>query len=299
MKPSKIAKKITTRAGLAQRVAAWRAEGKIVGFTSGSFDIIHAGHVAYLEKAKEQCDILIAAVNTDASVKSYKGEDRPLIPEEYRVKMMAALESIDYVFTFDERRNRKNLEVLKPSLYIKAGDYTPAELTSSDVVKKYGGDILILPLEEGFSTTNLIDKIVAVFGGQEAYGQQAASKAVTTQEATVKASTESREPAKAVLIDRDGTINEELEFLHEPEKFKLTSQAGEGLKKFQELGYKIVVITTQGGIGLGYFTKEDFYKVNGEMFKQLKPYDIVIDKIYFATKAKTEAGGNPKEALIE
>ncbi|MBI1833738.1 MAG: HAD-IIIA family hydrolase [Candidatus Andersenbacteria bacterium] len=285
----KVSDKITTREELAPKVAKWREEGKIVGFTSGSFDIIHAGHVSYLEKAKEKCDILIAGINTDASVQSYKGPDRPIVPEAGRVKMMAGLESIDYVFTFEERRNRTNLEVLKPSLYIKAGDYTAKQLTSGDVVKKYGGDILLLPMEEGFSTTNLIKKIVKLYGGT----------VEDEADESVKAKTEKRDPQKAILIDRDGTINEDIEYLHEPEKFKLLPNVGEGLKKFQEMGYKIAVITLQAGIGVGYFTKEDFFKVNREMFKQLAPFGITIDKIYFATHSKTEDGKNPKEALLE
>lgn len=283
-----ISDKITTREELAPQVAAWRAEGKIVGFTSGSFDILHAGHAAYLEAAKQKCDVLIAGVNTDTSVQSYKGPDRPLVPEGARVKMMAALESVDYVFTFNERRNRANLEALKPSLYIKAGDYTPEQLTGADVVKRYGGDILLLPIEEGFSTTNLIKKITRLYGGN----------ATDDADETVKAKSEKRDQQKGVLVDRDGTINKDIEYLHEPEKFELLPNVGEGLKKFQELGYKIVVITLQAGIGIGYFTKEDFFAVNRAMFKALKPHGVIIDKIYFATHSKTDDGKNPKEALI-
>jgi D-glycero-beta-D-manno-heptose 1-phosphate adenylyltransferase len=280
--------KITTREALAPLVAQWRVEGKKVGFTSGAFDIIHAGHIQFLESTKEHCDVLIVGVNTDVSVQEYKGPDRPIVPEAARVTIVAGLESVDYVFTFGERRNRTNIETLKPTYYIKAGDYTKKELTSGDVVGQYGGEVLILPMAEGFSTTNIIKRIAKVYGG----------KVDESIDESKKASTEKREPQKAVFVDRDGTINEEVEYLHEPEKFQLTPHAAEGLKKMQDLGYKIVVITTQTGIGLGYFTKEDFYKVNQEMFKQLKSFDVTIDKIYFATNAKTPDGKNPKAALI-
>ncbi len=283
-----ISQKITTREQLASLVVKWRAEGKKVGFTSGAFDIIHAGHVSFLEKTKEKCDILIVGVNTDESVKEYKGPDRPLVDEQSRVKTIAALESVDYVFTFSERRNRTNLEVLKPTYYIKAGDYKEQELTSADAVKQYGGETLILPMEPGFSTTNLIKKIARLYGGK-----------VDSSDESVKTSTEKREPQKAVFVDRDGTINEEVEYLHEPEKFKLTPNAGEGLKKMQDMGYRLVVVTVQNGIGLGYFTKEDFFKVNQEMFKQLKPFGVIIDKIYFATQSKAPDGNNPKAGLVE
>lgn len=284
-----IQEKIKTREELGPIAAKLRAEGKKVGFTSGAFDILHAGHVAFLQKTKEHCDILIVGVNTDASVQEYKGPDRPIVPEVARVAVIAGLESVDYVFTFSERRNRANIEALKPNYYIKAGDYKKQELTSGDVVEQYGGETLILPMEEGFSTTNMIKKIAKIYGG----------KIDESKDESVKAVTEKRDPQKAVFVDRDGTINEEVEYLHEAEKFTLTPHAGEGLKKMQELGYKIVVVTTQAGIGLGYFTKEEFYKVNQEMFKQLKPNGVVIDKIYFATHAKTPDGKNPKLALIE
>lgn len=284
-----IESKITTRKELAPQVAKWREEGKVVGFTSGSFDIIHAGHVSYLEKAKQKCDILIAAINTDASVKSYKGPDRPIVPEEARVKMMASLESIDYVFTFEERRNRQNLEEIKPSLYIKAGDYSEKQLTSADVVKKYGGEVVLIPEEEGFSTTELIKKIVKLYGG----------KVDEEADESKQAKSEKRDQQKAIIVDRDGTINKDIEYLHEPEKFELLPNAGLGLKKFQDMGYKIVVVTLQAGIGVGYFTKEDFFAVNRAMFKALAPNEITIDKIYFATHSKTEEGKNPKAELIE
>src|SRR3989344_2588231 len=108
MNTRKISDKITTRERLEEKVFQWRTQGKIVGFTSGSFDILHAGHVDYLEKAKEKCDVLIVGVNSNESVQSYKGPQRPIISEELRVRALAGLESVDYVFIFNERRNRKN-----------------------------------------------------------------------------------------------------------------------------------------------------------------------------------------------
>lgn len=280
---SSIEQKITTREELAPKVVQWREEGKAVGFTSGTFDILHAGHVSYLEAAKKKCDILIVGVNSDESVRGYKGPNRPVQPEDARLRTVAALGSVDHVFLFHERRNRQNLETLKPSLYIKAGDYSEDELTSADVVRQYGGDVLLLPVEDGISTSHVFERIAQTHAGQNA-------------SASVK--TEMREQQKAILLDRDGTINEDIEYLHEPEKFALLPNAAEGLKKLQAMGYKLVVVTLQAGIGLGYFSKEDFFKVNREMFAKLAPYGVTIDKIYFATHAKTDDGKNPKEALL-
>lgn len=282
--------KITTRENLADRVASWRKEGKIVGFTSGSFDILHAGHVAYLEEAKEKCDVLIAAINSDNSVRGYKGPGRPIIPEDARLQTVAALASVDYALIFDELDNRSNIEILKPSLYIKGGDYAPEQLESADVLKKYGGDILILPFKDGFSSSGIIAAIADLYGG--------GVPEISTQ--AVSSSDPGREPrGKAILVDRDGVINEDIEYLHEPEKFKLLPNAGEGLKKFQDMGFRVALITLQAGIGLGYFTKEDFFKVNREMFKQLKPHGVILNKVYFAERSTTKDGRNPKEDLVK
>jgi len=280
--------KNTTREEIAAKVAAWRNEGKIVGFTSGAFDILHAGHVAYLEEAKKRCDILIVGVNTDESIKEYKDPLRPIVPVNQRIAVVSGLASVDYVFSFTEPNNNKNISELKPTLYIKAGDYSPETLSSASIVREHGGDVLIVPLEKGLSTTNIIQTIISRFGG--VCMPQDQSKAAPGMDATGQ---------KAILIDRDGTINKDIEYLHEPEKFELLPNAGAGLKAFQDLGYKIVVVTLQAGIGLGYFSKEDFYKMNREMFKQLAPFDVTIDKIYFATHGKTEDGKNPKEELFE
>jgi D-glycero-D-manno-heptose 1,7-bisphosphate phosphatase len=255
--------KIKTREELAKLSESWKKENKTVGFTSGAFDILHAGHVSYLEAAKSKVDILIVAINSDSSVKQYKDESRPINPEKSRLTTIAALESVDYVFLFNETKNRENLEVLKPDFYIKAGDYSPETLTSKDVVEKYGGKALIIPFEKGFSTTNIIKKIKSLGGAEEIPLNKSAEK------------------QKAIFLDRDGVINVDKEYLHEPEQFELEKNVAKGIKTMQAMGYKLVVITNQGGIGLGYYTKEDFYKVNREMFKQLGKEGINIDKVYF------------------
>ena len=130
--------KIKSREELALLCEDFRKQELIIGFTSGAFDLLHAGHVDYLEKAKATCDILIVAVNSDVSVKKYKGAGRPIIKERYRAKTVAALESVDYVFIFEERRNEKNIKTLKPNIYFKAGDYKPAQLTSKEIIEELG-----------------------------------------------------------------------------------------------------------------------------------------------------------------
>jgi len=116
-----------------------------IGFTSGSFDILHAGHVDYLEKAKQECNWLVVGVNSDSSIKKYKGDYRPIISEDHRIKLVAALGCVDYVFIFNERRNAVNIQAIKPDYYIKAGDYKESELTSAKYLKPWKGQVMILP----------------------------------------------------------------------------------------------------------------------------------------------------------
>ena len=151
-----IQEKITTRETLIALCGQFRANGKKVGFTSGAFDLLHAGHADYLEKAKTLCDILIVGVNSDESVRKYKGDDRPIVDEQHRLKLIAALASVDYVFLFRERRNQKNIEALKPNLYIKAGDYDETSLTSKEIVEKFGGKVRLIPIDEQISTSSVI-----------------------------------------------------------------------------------------------------------------------------------------------
>ncbi|NQT27452.1 HAD-IIIA family hydrolase [candidate division KSB1 bacterium] len=283
--------KIKTRDELQVLCKEWREAGKKIGFTSGAFDILHAGHVDYLEKAKTMCDILVVGVNTDASIKKYKGPDRPIVSESHRIQVVAALESIDYVFTFEERRNQKNIEALKPHYYIKAGDYSTDTLTSKEIVEKYGGEVRLIPIKQDVSTTELLEKMSS---------SNSQSKYIK-EEGTGHLESKSVKQSHAAFLDRDGTINKEVHYLHEPDKYELYPNSAEGIKKFQDMGYKIIVITNQPGIGMGYFSKEDFYRVNREMLKQLSQFGILVDKIYFCPHSKSEQCDcrKPGQALIQ
>ena len=258
--------------------------GKI-GYTSGSFDLLHAGHVNYLAKAKEVCDLLIVGLNSDASVKSYKSEIRPIVPEDQRAKVLAALESVDFIFIFDEDNNNVNIDLLKPDLYIKAGDYSKDKLSSAKIIEAYGGEVKLIPvIEEEASTTGIVNSVLEKYSANiHSYDKVEI------------------EPGKAVILDRDGTINEHVEYLFEPEKFKLLPGAAEGIKAFQDKGYKVVIITNQPGLDFGYFTWEDLFKVNKEMLKQLSKHGVLIDKIYFSpyTKAASSECRKPGIALIK
>ena len=275
--------KIKTREELAKIIEKLKKEGKKVGFTNGAFDIVHAGHVAYLEDASKICDVLVVSVNTDDSVKQYKDDGRPINKLEDRQKVIAALGSVGYVTAHPERRMATTIEILKPNLYIKGGDYSPKTMTSTPVIEKLGGKSVVLKLVQGVSTTDVIKKICETYAS------------------TYHFELPSKEKAKAVFLDRDGVINKEVEYLHEPGKFEFEKNAIDGVKKMYNKGYKIVVITTQAGIGLGYFTKEDFYKVNKVMLKGLGGAGINVDRVYFCPHSKADNCNcrKPKTALFE
>ncbi len=272
--------KIKSRGELAALCEEFRQEGKRVGFTSGVFDLLHAGHVEYLEKARSFCDVLIVGLNSDTSVRRYKGENRPYVPEKLRAQVLAGLASVDYVFIFNERRNKENILALRPDFYIKAGDYSPEQLTSKEIVESVGGRVVLIPIKTKISTTQIVQKILQA--------EKAPTEQVVEKEGAVHFKRRPVKPAPAVFLDRDGTINEEVEYLHDPKKFRLLPNALEGLKKLQNMGYRLVVVTNQGGIGLGYYTEEDFYRVNREMFRQLAPAGVRIDKIYFCPHSLSE-----------
>lgn len=136
-----------------------KKQGKIVVFTNGCFDILHVGHLRYLQEAKRRGDILIVGVNSDASVKRLKGKDRPINSEKDRAEMLCGLESVDYTVLFEEDTPVALLEELKPSIHVKGGDYKKEDLPETEIVEKHGGEVRILSFVEGKSTTNIVNKI--------------------------------------------------------------------------------------------------------------------------------------------
>ena len=147
-------KKISTRL---------KKEGKKVVFTNGCFDLLHIGHIKYLQKAKEFGDVLVVGVNSDNSVKKVKGPKRPLLPQEERAKILAALEYVDYVTIFSALTPEKVIEALKPNVHVKGGDYQPEDLPEARMVESYGGKVMVVNEIEHRSTTELINLILNRF----------------------------------------------------------------------------------------------------------------------------------------
>lgn len=147
-----------------RKIIAWqKAKGKKIIFTNGCFDILHYGHVKYLEAAKAKGDILIVGVNSDSSVKKIKGKIRPLIPEKYRTRTLAALESVDYIITFSQPTPLKLIKTVKPDVLVKGGDWKAKDIIGCNFVKSYGGKTRVIPFVVGLSSSNLIKKIAKKF----------------------------------------------------------------------------------------------------------------------------------------
>lgn len=148
-----------------QLVTDWQAQGLRVGFTNGCFDILHVGHVQYLNEARARCDALVMGLNHDASVRLLKGEGRPVNNEQARAAVIGALASIDLVVLFGALEAGEDntpcalIEMLKPDIFFKGGDYTIERLPEAKIVQAYGGDVAILSLADGYSTTATIEKM--------------------------------------------------------------------------------------------------------------------------------------------
>lgn len=151
--------KILSRQELAARAAAWRTAGKRIVFTNGCFDLLHAGHLALLSQAARLGDVLMLAINSDASVRRLKGAERPLVPEAERAALLAALTFVDAVTIFDEDTPLAVLQAVQPHVLVKGGDYQPAEVVGRELVEAGGGRVVIVPLMPEKSTTSLLERI--------------------------------------------------------------------------------------------------------------------------------------------
>ena len=152
-----IEQKIVTQSFFEQNASALHQK-KIV-FTNGCFDILHVGHITYLAQARQHGDLLVVGLNTDDSVKRLKGPSRPINTQDARAKVLAALESVDYVVLFEEDTPQALIEKVKPDVLIKGGDYSLNNIVGADFVQKLGGKVLTIPFVEGYSTTATIQHL--------------------------------------------------------------------------------------------------------------------------------------------
>ncbi len=153
--------KICSVEGLLKRAAQWHVGGQRIVFTNGCFDLLHVGHLALLEQAKREGDCLVVALNSDRSVRALKGAGRPIISEDARARIVAALPSVDAVVLFDEETPLNLICAVKPHVLVKGGDYSEEEVVGANEMKTWGGKVTLIPLVEGSSTTEILKRAIA------------------------------------------------------------------------------------------------------------------------------------------
>jgi len=156
--------KLQTLRVLLEKRKAYGKEGKKVVFTNGCFDILHAGHVHLLREAKKLGDVLIVAVNDDASVRRIKGPQRPVFPLAERMEVLEAIAYVDHLLSFDDETPRKIIRALLPDVLVKGGDWKPEEVVGKDEVEQAGGRVVVIPHLRGHSTSAILERIIASGG---------------------------------------------------------------------------------------------------------------------------------------
>lgn len=151
--------KVVSQDELIVHVAAAKGNGRRVVFTNGCFDLLHPGHLRVLEQARALGDLLIVAINNDAGVRGLKGAGRPIIPQQERAEILAAMAAVDFVVVFDEPTPRELIQKVVPSVLVKGGDWGPGEIVGREEVEAAGGRVVSIPVEPGYSTSGIIERI--------------------------------------------------------------------------------------------------------------------------------------------
>ncbi len=250
-----------------------RKKKKQFSTISGSFDLLHFGHIKSLKEASEQGDCLIVLLNSDFSVKRYKGPNRPIKGEQERAEILSAFEFVDYIFIFDDITPKSILKKIKPDVFCQSKEWGK-DCLERKVVEAYGGKIYLLKSKVDTSTTDIIQKVL---------------------------SSQSKTSNKAVFLDRDGTINEDKGYVGRIEDFNFLPGVVKSLKKISDSEYKLIIITNQSGIGRGYFSDKDVKNLHSWLIKKLEEKEINVDGIYYCPH-KSDEGCNcrkPKIRLLE
>ena len=153
-------KKIVTLTTLNKKLERLRKNRRTIVFTNGCFDILHFGHVRYLEKAKKRARVLVLGINSDSSIRKIKGASRPIVKQDHRAGLLAFLECVDFVTIFDEETPLELIKAVRPDILVKGADWKGKGIVGEDVVKGYGGKVEYIEFLEGLSTTSIINKVL-------------------------------------------------------------------------------------------------------------------------------------------
>lgn len=246
----------------------------IITACSGSFDVLHAGHVSYLQSAKQQGDLLVVFLNSDLSIKKYKGPNRPINKELDRARVLSALECVDFVVIFDDLTPLNYIEVLKPHIFCNGAEWGPSFVEKS-TVEAYGGKMQIISPETraNYSSSEIISKLAKANAPQK----------------------------KAIFLDRDGVLIEDRHYVHKISDVYITDETIRGLKLLTEHGWPLFVVTNQSGINRGLYSEEEMELVHNHINNVLKKEKIHIEKYYFCPHTPEEhcACRKPKTGMLE
>lgn len=221
--------------------------------TNGVFDVLHRGHVTYLQQAAKLGGTLLVAINSDRSARKLgKGPDRPLNTASDRAYVLAGLASIDLLIVFDESTPVELIKVIRPDIYVKGGDYDMEELAETQVVRSWGGKSIAIPFVNGFSTTALVDRI-------------------RLSPPFLR---------KAAFLDRDGVVNKDKAYVHKWEDFEFIPGAIEAMLKLQNAGYALVIVTNQSGLARGYYSEDQYQALSERLLQHLAQHGVTIDGIF-------------------
>jgi len=156
--------KLFEKDDLVHRIRKLQKAGKRIVFTNGCFDILHVGHVRYLSAARREGDILVVGLNSDVSVESIKGKNRPIVSQDQRAEVLAGLSYVDYITLFDEPDPLKLIQALRPDVLVKGDDWTEGQIIGADFVKSKGGRVVRVPVVPGASTSQIIKQIIKKYG---------------------------------------------------------------------------------------------------------------------------------------
>ncbi len=156
--------KVNEREDLRRIIGNLKTKGKRIVFTNGCFDLLHVGHVRYLEQARSLGDILVVGMNSDRSVRALKGPRRPILPADERAEILSALECIDYITVFDEPTPLELITALQPHVLAKGGDWSKEKIVGREIVEGAGGEVVTIPFVEGSSTTRIIETVLERYG---------------------------------------------------------------------------------------------------------------------------------------
>jgi D-glycero-D-manno-heptose 1,7-bisphosphate phosphatase len=255
---------------MAKLAGRWRESGRTIVTVSGSFDILHQGHANLISEARAAGGALIVLVNSDASVRAYKGPGRPLNDAASRAAAIAALPGVDGVMLFDDIVPLGVIAVLKPDVVANGPDYG-ADCIERALVERWGGRVAVTSPRSAENSTSQI-----------ARRQGAAPN------------------PKAILLDRDGTLIEDPGYLSRPEQVVWKEGAFEAMKKLAGAGYRLFIVTNQSGIGRGMFGVDDMERINQRLKDDLGKAGVSLDGIYYCAHRPEENCDcrKPKTGLV-